>query len=531
MPELSFADHAHSPPIIHMPQRYNAAYDLIERNLRAGRADKTAFIDDSGTCSYRELARRVSMFANALRRRGIDAGERVLLCLQDCVDFPVTFLGAIQAGVVPVAVNTLLTAGDYQYMLNDSRARLAIVSAPLLPLFLPLLHQTPSLREIVVCGGNDEQSGSLAQFLTGAAAESAVATTRCDDACFWLYSSGSTGRPKGTVHVHSSLMYTAELYARGILGICDTDIVFSAAKLFFAYGLGNALTFPLSVGATSVLMAERATPAAVFARLARHRPTIFGGVPTLYAAMLASPQLPTRDQIHLRRCTSAGEPLPEDIGKRWSSRLGVDILDGIGSTEMLHIFLSNSPTDVRYGSTGRPVPGYRLRLVDDQGVEVADGEHGELHISGPSSATMYWNNQEKTGSTFLGGWTRSGDKYVKTPDGYYVYAGRSDDMLKVSGIYVSPAEVEAAMITHPAVLEVAVVGREDQDELVKPSAYVVLKSGIEASDALALELKLYIKSLLAPYKYPRWVEFVEELPKTATGKIQRYKLRAQQKSG
>ena len=536
--ELSSADHTRSPPEISMPRLYNAAYDLIERNLRAGRAEKVAFIDDCGAYTYGELARRVATFANALRLHGIEPGQRVLLCLQDCIEFPTAFLGAIQAGVIPVAVNTLLTSGDYEYLLNDSQAWIAVVSAPLAPTFLPLIDKVPSLHGIVVCGGagggvdgdGGDQDRSLAHFVRDAGAERHVASTRCDDICFWLYSSGSTGHPKGTVHVHSSLMYTAELYARAVLGICETDVVFSAAKLFFAYGLGNALTFPLSVGATAVLMAERATPAAVFARLTGHGATIFGGVPTLYAAMLASPDLPARDRLSLRRCTSAGEPLPEDIGKRWFKRMGVDILDGIGSTEMLHIFLSNSPSDVKYGSTGKPVPGYRLRLVDDHGQEVAAGEHGELHICGPSSATLYWNNQEKTRSTFLGEWTRSGDKYTKTADGYYVYAGRSDDMLKVSGIYVSPAEVEAAMITHPAVLEVAVVGREDQDDLVKPVAYVVLKSAVDASEALALQLKLHVKSLLAPYKYPRWVEFVDELPKTATGKIQRYKLRAHPKS-
>jgi len=324
---------------------------------------------------------------------------------------------------------------------------------------------------------------------------------------------------------------TAELYARPVLGIAESDVVFSAAKLFFAYGLGNALTFPLSVGATSILMAGRATPAAVVQRLTQYRVTIYYGVPTLYAAILASPCLPAPAQLCLRRCTSAGEPLPEDIGRRWKAAVGVDILDGIGSTEMLHIFLSNSPTDVRYGTTGKPVPGYALRLVGDLGQDVAPGEHGELHVAGPTSATMYWNNPDKTRATFLGAWTRSGDKYSVTEDGYYVYAGRSDDMLKVSGIYVSPAEVEAALISHHVVLEAAVVGRADRDDLIKPVAYVVVKSGFTPSDELAEELKQHVKALLAPYKYPRWVEFVPELPKTATGKIQRFKLRAMNMDG
>jgi benzoate-CoA ligase len=526
MPELSSADHSQSPPVITMPRQYNAAYDLIERNLRAGRADKPAFIDDHGVYSYGELARRVSVFANALRDQGLKPGQRILLCLHDCIEFPVCFLGAIQAGVVPVAVNTLLTASDYQYMLRDSEACIAIVSATLLPTFLPLVDIVPSLRKVIGCGTASDDCTTLPQFLGTATAQSDVAATTSDDICFWLYSSGSTGHPKGTVHAHASLIYTAELYARPILGITESDVVFSAAKLFFAYGLGNALTFPMSVGATAILMAERPTPASVFARLKGHRATIFYGVPTLYAAMLASPDLPNRDTLHLRRCASAGEPLPEDIGRRWAKHFGVDILDGIGSTEMLHIFLSNSPGDVRYGSTGKPVPGYQLRLVDDHGREVKPGEYGELHICGLSHAVMYWKNPDKTRDTFRGDWTRSGDKYMQTADGYYVYAGRSDDMLKVSGIYVSPAEVEAALISHQAVLEAAVIGRQDQDKLIKPVAFVVLKTDFAACDALAEELKRHVKSLLAPYKYPRWVEFVGELPKTATGKIQRFKLRA-----
>jgi benzoate-CoA ligase len=328
------------------------------------------------------------------------------------------------------------------------------------------------------------------------------------------------------VHVHSSLIQTAELYARPVLGIREDDVVFSAAKLFFAYGLGNSLTFPLAVGATAVLMAERSTPAAIFARLRKHQPMIFYGVPTLFAALLASPELPGRGALKLRCCVSAGEALPADIGRRWTERFGVEILDGLGSTEMLHIFLSNRPGKVRYGSTGMPVPGYLLRILGDDGQTVAPGEVGELQICGPTAATAYWNNRGKTRTTFQGPWTRSGDKYTVDGDGFYIYSGRSDDMLKVGGIYVSPIEVESALITHPAVLEAAVIGREDEERLTKPVAYVVLKSGQQASPALAEELQQHVKSQLAPYKYPRWIEFIDELPKTATGKIQRFKLRA-----
>jgi benzoate-CoA ligase len=322
------------------------------------------------------------------------------------------------------------------------------------------------------------------------------------------------------------MIYTAELYARPVLGIRESDLVFSAAKLFFAYGLGNGLSFPLAVGATTVLMAERPTPASVFKRLKDHRPTIFYGVPTLYAALLAAPDLPQRTELNLRICTSAGEALPADIGRRWTEHFGVEILDGIGSTEMLHIFLSNRPGEVRYGTSGKAVPGYTLRVVNESGADAAIDEIGDLLVSGPSAAAGYWNNRERTRSTFMGEWTRTGDKYLLGKDGYYTYGGRSDDMLKVGGIYVSPFEVEASLLTHPDVLEVAVIGVPDDQQLIKPKAYVVTKQGVSATPALAETLKQHVKDRLAPYKYPRWVEFVAELPKTATGKIQRFKLRA-----
>jgi benzoate-CoA ligase len=358
-----------------------------------------------------------------------------------------------------------------------------------------------------------------------------AAATSCDDICFWLYSSGSTGAPKGTVHLHTHLVRTAELYGLPVLGIAESDVVFSAAKLFFAYGLGNALTFPMMVGATAVLLAERPTPAAVSRVLLQARPTIFYGVPTLYGALLASNDLPTRQELALRRCVSAGEALPEDLGKRWEERTGVEILDGIGSTEMLHIFLSNRPGQVRYGTTGQPVPGYEIRLVDEEGRPVKQGEIGELQISGPTSAAFYWNNRERSRMTFLGPWTRSGDKYVESADGYFTYCGRTDDMLKVGGIYVSPFEVEGALLSHPQVLEAAVIGVADEYGLIKPKAYVVVKTGVSGDEALAEALQRHVKDRLAPYKYPRWIEFIAELPKTATGKIQRFKLRERAAKG
>ncbi|HEY8555062.1 MAG TPA: benzoate-CoA ligase family protein [Burkholderiales bacterium] len=529
-PSLSTSDHRTSPPIVDIPRVYNAAHDLIERNLRAGRGGKVAYHDVNGAHTYAALAERVNRFANAITGLGVQQEQRIMLCLLDTIDFPTAFLGAIKAGVVPVPVNTLLTAKDFEYMLRDSRARALVVSEPLLPTFAPILKNLPYLRHVIVSGKDAQGHLLMSDLLAKASPHFDPVATCADDMCFWLYSSGSTGAPKGTVHLHSHLILTAELYARPILGIREDDVVFSAAKLFFAYGLGNALTFPMSVGATTVLLHERPTPASVCAYLRKYQPTIFYGVPTLYAALLASPDLPTREEVKLRRCTSAGEALPEDIGKRWSQRFGVDILDGIGSTEMLHIFLSNRPDDVRYGTTGKPVPGYQLRIVDDEGRPLPPGETGELQISGPTSAIMYWNNRERSRSTFQGPWTRSGDKYTLTPDGYYVYAGRSDDMLKVSGQYVSPVEVESALITHEAVLEAAVIGKEDEERLIKPLAYVVLKPGYSPSPELADALKQHVKSRLAPFKYPRWIEFIDELPKTATGKIQRFKLRAMQQA-
>ena len=520
-----------------LPARYNAAADLLGRNLDAGRGARIAYIDDTERLSYAELDARCRRFAAALSRAGFRREERVLLCALDTIDFPIVFLGCLLAGVVPVAVNTLLTVEDYAYMLEHSGARAVVVSTPLLPAMRAAIDKSGMQPEVIVAapyaGGVDDGAGvaqSVSRMVADNAPASDVASTGPDDMAFWLYSSGSTGRPKGTVHTHGNLFHTADLYARRVLGIREDDVVFSAAKLFFAYGLGNALTFPLSVGATTVLMAERPTPQAVFQRLVAHRPTVFCGVPTLFAGMLAAVDLPSHDSVALRVCTSAGEALPRDIGDRFLAHFGCDILDGIGSTEMLHIFLSNRPGEVRYGSTGKPVPGYQLKLLDEQGEACAPGEIGDLYIKGPSAALMYWGNRDKSRDTFVGEWTRSGDKYVCDADGYFTYAGRSDDMLKVGGIYVSPFEVEAVLAQHPAVLEAAVIGVADADDLIKPKAFVVMKPGQTWHDGMAAELQAFVKSRLAPYKYPRQIECVEELPKTATGKIQRFRLRQREEA-
>ncbi|WP_144145941.1 benzoate-CoA ligase family protein [Paraburkholderia sp. BCC1884] len=515
-------------PIEPPPALFNFAAYLFA--LNEPRAGKTAYIDDTCVTTYAELENRARRFAGALRTLGVHPEERVLLVMLDSVALPVAFLGALYAGVVPVVANTLLTSADYVYMLTHSHARAVIASGPLLPSVTQALESAEHDGCQLIVSQPDTGEPLLApvlEALIDAAAPAArAAATGGDDIAFWLYSSGSTGKPKGTVHTHANLYWTAELYAKPILGIVESDVVFSAAKLFFAYGLGNGLTFPLSVGATAILMAERPTADAIFARLVKHRPTVFYGVPTLYANMLVSANLPARSDVAMRVCTSAGEALPREIGERFTAHFGCEILDGIGSTEMLHIFLSNRAGEVEYGTTGRPVPGYEIELRDDHGQAVPDGEVGDLYIKGPSAAVMYWNNREKSRATFLGEWIRSGDKYCRLPNGCYVYAGRSDDMLKVSGQYVSPVEVEMVLVQHDAVLEAAVVG-VDHGGLVKTRAFVVLKREFAPSEILADELKGFVKDRLAPHKYPRDIVFVGDLPKTATGKIQRFKLREQ----
>ncbi|GGF29154.1 acetyl-CoA synthetase [Aliidongia dinghuensis] len=507
---------------------YNAAVDLIDRNLAAGRAAKTVFIDEAGSYSYGDLAERADRFVNVLHTLGVAPGERLVLALLDTIDFPTCFLGAIKAGVVPIPANTLLQPADFAHMLADSGARALVVSEALLPKLVEAADIAKWDGLVVVSGAEGQGRPLLAPLMAEADKTALAAQTRPDDVCFWLYSSGSTGRPKGTVHRQSSLIETARLFGQGVLEIGEGDLVYSAAKLFFAYGLGNALTFPMAVGASAVLVSGRPTPDMVADVLRRARPTLFCGVPTLYAALVASPALPGRGEHALRLCTSAGEALPAEVGRAWTELTGVEIVDGIGSTEMLHIFVSNRPGAVRYGVTGRPVPGYRVRLVDETRREVATGEIGEMEVSGPTAAAHYWNNPEKTHATFLGEWVKTGDKFRQDEAGDYIHCGRADDMLKVSGIWVSPMEVESALIGHPAVQEAAVIGVADAAGLVKPKAFVVLKPGTSADAALIVALQDHVKSRLAPHNYPRWIEFVDDLPKTATGKIQRHVLRSRE---
>jgi benzoate-CoA ligase len=520
-----------APPSLAM-NVFNATADLLDRQL-SDRANHPAFIDEYGTLSYGELSARVDRAAAAFTELGIQPEQRVLLALLDTNDFPVAFLGAIKAGLVPVPMNTLFPVEDYSYILADSRGKALVVSIELLPKLREAASSAGWAGTIIVSDPTAAADIGTAvrfdEFINGAEPMRDTYPTRADDPCFWLYSSGSTGRPKGTVHIQTSMRQTAELFAKEVLGFSERDVVFSAAKLFFAYGLGNALSFPLAAGATSILYSGRVTPDLVCDVLVKQSPTIFCGVPTLFNACLLHPALPKSGNHFLRLCTSAGEVLPEEIGTKWTTHTGVEIIDGIGSTEMLHIFVSNRPGSVRYGTTGTPVPGYAARLIDESGAVVeTTGEIGELEISGPTSAIQYWNNREKSRRTFVGEWTRTGDKFYRDADGNFVHCGRSDDMLKVSGIWVSPGEVEAALMAHDIVLECAVIGIADPDGLIKPKAFVVLMPGIERDPIHFDLLKDHVKSRLAPHKYPRWIEFVDELPKTATGKIQRVVLRTRE---
>ena len=512
-----------------LPAQFNAASHFVDRSVAEGRGGAPAFVlaGQDRVLSYGDVQELANRTGNALLELGVEPETRVLMICLDAPEFLGTFWGAIKIGAVPIPANTLLRAADYRYFLQDSRARVAVVSAPLLGEVGPALErETRALRHVLVAGASPGRFLSYEDRVAKASATLVAAPTHRDEAAFWLYSSGSTGFPKGAVHLHHDMVVCAETYARQVLGMEAGDRVFSAAKLFFAYGLGNAGYFPMGVGAQSVLFAGRPTPEGVLEILTRHRPTLFFGVPTLYAGMLNVKALERYDLTSLRLCVSAGEALPPELYKRWRERFGVELLDGIGTTEILHIFLSNRPGAERPGSTGVPVPGYEAAVVDDEGRPVPPGEIGNLRVRGDSTMAFYWNQHEKTKDSLLGHWIHTGDKYYQDPDGYFWFCGRADDMLKVGGIWVSPVEVEATLVGHPAVLEAAVVGKEDADRLVKPQAFVVLKDPAPAPPGLADELRAFVKDRIAPYKSPRWIEFVPELPKTATGKIQRFKLRA-----
>ncbi len=513
---------------------YNAVSDFIDRHVAQGRADKIAFHDTERSLSYGDLQKRSIRFANALCALGFEHEDRIALLAHDTVDFPVAFWGTIRAGCVAIPLNTFLNAPQYAFMLADSRASAIVLAASLLPAIAPLITTLPNLKAIILVGAGEADQAAFPgravhhfeDLIARASDQPFTAPTISDEVAFWLYTSGSTGEPKGVKHVHTSLMATARLFGQGVLGIAENDVVHSASKLFFAYGLGNAMTFPLSVGAAAVLWPHRPTPEGVFEIMRRFRPTVFFGVPSLYTALLAHAAMGKgAGSDRLRVCVSAGEALPAHIGERWRAAAGCDVLDGIGSTELLNTFLSNRPGDIRYGSTGKPVPGYDARIVDDAGHDVGVDEIGELIVRGPSAGEGYWNQRTKSRNTFVGEWTHTGDKYRRDEDGYYYYCGRTDDMFKVSGMWVSPFDVEAALVSHEAVLEAAVIGKADADGLIKPKAFIVLKNGYAADNGLLETLKAHVKDRAGPWKFPRWIELREGLPRTATGKIQRFILR------
>jgi len=514
-----------------VPERFNAAVHFVDRHLDEGRGDKVAIECGGERVTYAQLVERVNRCGNGLRTVcGVQPGERVLLLVLDRPAFFYAFFGAIKIGAVPIPTNTLWKPADYRHVIRDSGARAAVVSEEVAPQIRSIFPtDIPALARMVIEGGGRPQGSAEAAFddlLAAGSPSLDAADVRHDAPAFWLYSSGSTGAPKGCVHLQHDMMVCAELFGKGVLGIREDDRCFSVAKLFFAYGLGNAGYFPLAVGATTILWPGSPAPASVYRVIAEHRPTLFFSVPTGYGMMLAEAPPPSDfDLSSIRLAVSAGEALPPALYERFKRRFGVDIIDGIGSTEVLHMFISNRPAAIRPGSSGQIVDGYEAAVLDDDKRPVKQGEIGNLWIKGDSICECYWNQAEKTAATIQNGWIRTGDKYSQDAGGYYWYAGRSDDMLKVGGQWVSPIELENALLEHPIVQECGVVGRADRDGLLKPMAFVVVRGGTVATAELAEELKAFARDHLAEYKRPRWVAFLEELPKTATGKLQRYKLR------
>ncbi len=519
------------PAKIEFAPEFNVAVPFIDRHLQEGRKDKVIIRTTEGDeVTYGQLAERVNQSGNVIKKLGMNSGDRLLMVVKDSPEFFYLFWGAIKSGIIPVPLNTLLRAKDYAFMIEDSGCAALVYSPKFRKEVEPALKLLSAIPEITLL--TEGESGCFLEQMQSAASELEAAPAAATDDCFWLYSSGTTGRPKGAVHSHRDMVVTSQYYGKDTLGVREDDICFSAAKLFFAYGLGNGMTFPLWSGGTCILFPARPNPETTFDVIERFKPTLYFGVPTLFAAQLqalessgnetsASP-----DFTSIRMSVSAGEALPANIFRRWKEQTGTVILDGIGSTEALHIFISNRADDIKAGSSGRMVPGYAAKIIDENGKEVPRGEDGRLLIQGDSTCKYYWNNPEKTSDIINAGWLNTGDTYHQDEDGYFIYGGRSDDMMKVGGIWCSPFEIEAKLVEHPKVLEAAVVGRKDESGLIKPEAHVVLKDSAEASEEMSGELLQHCKTGLAPYKYPRWFQFPLELPKTATGKIQRFKLRS-----
>lgn len=510
---------------LELPGQYNLADHFVDRHIREGRGGKVAIVSGDQRLTYRDVAQQINRVGNGLRQLGLQDEQRVLLVLPDVPEFAAAYFGTVKIGAVAVPTSTGLRASDYAYFLEESRARVVIVHSPLLGEFGSALSRARYCKHVIVCGEPGDGYLGWDEFLKDASAELDSAPTRKDDVAFWLWTSGSTGRPKAAVHVHQDWFHCCEQYARGVLDIGPEDITFSSSKLFHAYGLGNSLLFPFHVGATTILYAGKPQPKAILETAQASRPTLFFSVPTLYASMLQEAERTTYDLRSVRLAASAAEPLPAEIFRRWKDRFGVEILDGIGSTEVLHIYLSARAGRVRPGSTGQAVSGYELALMDHDGRPVSPGTIGDLLVAAPSTAQGYWNRRALTQDRMRGRWFFTGDKYLIDEEGYYWYAGRSDDMFRVSGQWVSPIEVEAALIEHSCVLESAVIAFEEESGLHTPQAFVVLREGYAGSAELVQELQDFVKQRITPYKYPRRIEFLPELPKTAAGKLLRYKLR------
>jgi len=511
---------------VELPERLNAAAVFIDRHLQEGRADKAAILCADETVTYQGLYEGVNRLGNCLLGLGLRMEERVAILMPDCPECVYAFFGAIKIGAVAIPMNTLLMPADYEYLLNDSRAQVLVIHASLLGRVESIRPKLRYVKHVIVAGGDAGTDLAWQDLMAAASPELEPEDMSKDDSAFWLYSSGTTGFPKGTIHLQHDMMIEADFYAQRTIGLKESDISFSVAKLFFAYGLGNGLYFSLWMGGTTILLPDRPVPQKVFEVIDKYQPTVFYSVPTSYAALLYLAEKEGRTSLdRVRMCVSAGEPLPKPLYEKWLKRFGVEILDGIGSTEILHIFISNRPGQVKPGSTGQVVPGYEASIQDDDGKELGVDEVGTLFMKGDSIANGYWNKHEQSMNTFRGEWINTHDKFRKDADGYFWYAGRTDDMIKVSGLAVWPADVESILASHPAVLESGVVGVPDPEGLTKPRAYVVLKDKAAASDELVKELQDFVKKTTQPHKYPRTIVFVDELPKTATGKIQRYKLR------
>lgn len=505
-----------------IPRDYNAAHDLLQRNLQAGRADQVVFVDERVAITYGELARRVDHFARGLHSIGVGREDRIMLCLNDNIDWPTIFLGAIKAGVVPVCVNTGLSKHDYDYMLRDSRAKALFVSRSAYAAFDGLHNSIPTLSRLLISEAPLADGGDIGAILEAGAEDDYRDTidTLSDEPCFWLYSSGIDGHPRATIHCHASLVQMGELYAQGVLGISTRDRILSVAPLYSAYGLCNSLIFPMVAGAMAVLKSGRRTIKDLIryltgvapAKVVGARPTVLFGVPAAFSALLADAECPQASDVSLRLCVSAGDALSASLQRRFEQRLGVQVLNGFSATEMLHIYLSNTPQENENGTVGKPVPGFRMRLVDEQNVDVPDGQVGTLLVNGPTAALGYWNQRQQTRDVFLGPWVKTGDRFWRDAEGFYHYAGRSDDLLKISGQFVSPAEIAGVLAAHDAVAEVKVIGAPEEEGLIRPKALVVLKHGEVPDEKMHQRLMDYLGDNLAHYKLPHWLEFVDVLP-------------------